>query len=341
MGRRRQVGLEFLGSGVVTIKPGNWKEILKSEIIRHVGKLRFRGYTHDKCRRAIEINDVMEVIMDRDDLKYHSIDMVAQHRVGLRLIVDQLERLVEVDLSYSYFLVEKSWKFFFNEIISNQKVKLRCLKFEGDKITSIDSDLIADALCQIEEVHVQNHMCYLERKVSSLMEKIAKKPKKEIKLKKLVISPRLAFVPTPGMIVQQDMNENLLAKAILKLETLCLVGSKLSPLQENTIYRQIIQSDVLVMKSLDVRRTSTALNDVDGDLQADAVVRLHEYKATVNEEQAKKILDQLLKIHDPQTKHLLLIVRKRNGLPGELKYCAEKMSGIRAKLCRFKVINGV
>ena len=83
------------------------------------------------------------------------------------------------------------------------------------------------------------------------------------------------------------------------------------------------------------------MNDVDGDLQADAVIRLEEYKATVNEEQAKKILDLLHDIHDPKTKHLLLIVRKRNGLPGELEYCAEKMSRIRAKLLRFKVINGV
>ena len=83
------------------------------------------------------------------------------------------------------------------------------------------------------------------------------------------------------------------------------------------------------------------MNDVDGELQAEAVVRLHENKATVNEEQAKKILDKLLKIHDPQTKHLLLIVRKRNRLPAEMKYCAEKMSEIRAKLWRFKVINGI
>ena len=77
------------------------------------------------------------------------------------------------------------------------------------------------------------------------------------------------------------------------------------------------------------------------DLQAEAVIRLHEYKAIVNEEQAKKILDLLHDIHDPKTKHLLLIVRKRNGLPGELEYCPEKMSQIKAKLLRFKVINGV
>ena len=75
--------------------------------------------------------------MARDDLKYHSIDMVAQHRVGLRLIVTQLERLVEVDLSYSYILDEKSWKFFYNEIVSNEKVKLQCLKFEGVKETRL------------------------------------------------------------------------------------------------------------------------------------------------------------------------------------------------------------
>ena len=137
------------------------------------------------------------------------------------------------------------------------------------------------------------------------------------------------------------MNETLLAKAVMKLETLCLVASTISPLQENTIYRHILQSDKLVLKSLDVRRTCTSLNDVDGDLQAEAVIRLQEYKAAVNEEQAKKILDLLHDRRDPRTKHLLLIVRKRNGLPGELEYCAEKESQIKAKLLRFKVINGV
>ena len=167
----------------------------------------------------------------------------------------------------------------------------------------------------------------------SSIEKIANLPQDEIELKKLVISSERSIL--------DEMNPTLLAKAVIKLETLCLLGSKISPLQENTFYRHIVQTNNLILKSLDVRRTSTSLNDVDGDLQADAVIRLEEYKATVNEEQAKKILDLLHHIHDPKTKHLLLIVRKRNGLPGELEYCAEKMSRIRAKLLRFKVINGV
>ena len=46
------------------------------------------------------------------------------------------------------------------------------------------------------------------------------------------------------------MNETLLAKAVMKLETLCLVASTISPLQENTIHRHILQSDKLVLKSL-------------------------------------------------------------------------------------------
>ena len=119
-----------MGSAIISLKPGNWKEVLRSEIIKHVGKFRFRGWTHDVCHRAIEVNDVMELIMARDDLKYHSIDMAAQCRVDIRLIVTQLERLVEVDLSYSFFLVKKSWTFFFNQIISNDQVKLKCLKFQ-------------------------------------------------------------------------------------------------------------------------------------------------------------------------------------------------------------------
>ena len=129
----------------------------------------------------------------------------------------------------------------------------------------------------------------------SSIEKIANLPQDEIELKKLVISSERSIL--------DEMNPTLVAKAVIKLETVCLLGSKISPLQENTFFRHIVQSNNLILKSLDVRRTSTSLNDVDGDLQADAVIRLHEYKATANEEQAKKILDLLHDIHDPKTKN--------------------------------------
>ena len=159
------------------------------------------------------------------------------------------------------------------------------------QITTVDSNLIAEALCQIAEVHIKDKFL-IDRKVLAL---IANLPQDEIKLKKLVISSERSIL--------DEMNPTLLAKAVIKLETVCLLGSKISPLQENTFYRHIVQTNNLILKSLDVRRTSTSLNDVDGDLQAEAVIRLHEDKATVNEEQAKKILDLLHDIHDPKTKH--------------------------------------
>ena len=108
----------------------------------------------------------------------------------------------------------------------------------------------------------------------SSIEKIANLPQDEIELKKLVISSERSIL--------DEMNPTLLAKAVIKLETVCLLGSKISPLQENTFYRHIVQTNNLILKSLDVRRTSTSLNDVDGDLQA-------------------KILDLLHYIHDPKT----------------------------------------
>ena len=85
--------------------------------------------------------------------------------------------------------MRKSWKFFYNEIVSNEKVKLQCLKFEGVKETSlqiatVDSNLIAEALCQIAEVHIKDKFL-IDRKVLAL---IANLPQDEIKLKKLVIS---------------------------------------------------------------------------------------------------------------------------------------------------------
>ena len=84
--------------------------------------------------------------------------MAAQHRVDLRLNVTRLVRLVEVDLSYSFFLVNKSLKFLFEEIVDvDDQVKLQCLKIPGDKITTVDSNLIAEALCKIPEVHIKKN----------------------------------------------------------------------------------------------------------------------------------------------------------------------------------------
>ena len=61
--------MEFLGSEPAA---ESWKETLKSEITKH--EVTPRTGT---CRMAIDINDVMELILARDDLKYHSIDLVA------------------------------------------------------------------------------------------------------------------------------------------------------------------------------------------------------------------------------------------------------------------------
>ena len=124
--------------------------------------------------------------MARDDLKYHSIDMAAQHRVDLRLNVTRLVRLVEVDLSYSFFLVNKSLKFLFEEIVDvDDQVKLQCLKIPGDKITTVDSNLIAEALCKIPEVHIKKNYHYLDLNVPALIEKIVDSLQEDIKLKKV------------------------------------------------------------------------------------------------------------------------------------------------------------
>ena len=72
----------------------------------------------------------------------------------------------------------------------------------------------------------------MERLLMALFEKIANSAQDESKLKKLVICPIL-----------NEMNPTLLAKAVTKLETLCFLASRISPLQENTIYKHIVQSE--------------------------------------------------------------------------------------------------
>ena len=63
----------------------------------------------------------------------------------------------------------------------------KCLKIPGDKITTVDSNLIAEALCEIPEVHIKKNYHYLDLNVPALIEKIVDSLQEDIKLKKVAM----------------------------------------------------------------------------------------------------------------------------------------------------------
>ena len=152
----------------------------------------------------------------------------------------------------------------------------------------------------------------------------------------------MKYLPVFWWLVNEVVDEESLAQAVCKLEALTVTSrSTLSALQENTIYRRIAETrqEDMVLKYLDLRRTSTKMKDVDAQLQAEAVVKLTEYRNTVYHHQATEILNKILDTDNPRLQKLLLVVRESDSLAGKFDYCTEKMASIEAKLRKLKVVN--
>ena len=251
-------------------------------------------------------------------------------RLLKRFISQKLEQLDEVDLSHATHINVKSWKPFLSDLNENKKVKLKCFKFEVDSIED-NYVIMAEALCKIEDVNITTKSNLRQlREITHFIQKIANMPIEKVKLRKLSICPSLSHLDTVT-----------LTRAIMKLETVSLVGSSITPLQENSLYAKIIEREHLILKSLDLRRTSTYLDNINGNLQAAAIVRLVEFKGTVNEDQAKKIIDNLYVTQNPITQKLLIVVRKSFDVPGNYKCCDTKLINISSKLLKLRIINDV
>ena len=85
----RHEGLQFLTSGVLTIKPEHWKEQIKSEVIKCVGKLRFRGF-----HNSSKMKDVLEILMHEVNWKYQSLDFNGQKEVNIRKATNEMLTLI-------------------------------------------------------------------------------------------------------------------------------------------------------------------------------------------------------------------------------------------------------
>ena len=146
----------------------------------------------------------------------------------------------------------------------------------------------------------------------------------------------------PNVLVEKIVKETTVAEAVNKLEALTLTSrSTISPLQENTIYKKIIETrqEDIVLRYLDLRRTSTKMQDINAQMQAEAIVKLHEYRNTVYQNQAKMILDKIMDTNFPTLQKLMLVVKESDTIAGKFNYCTERLATIEAKLTKLRVIN--
>ena len=280
---------------------------------------------------------VLEALNNRDDLQYTSLDLLDQ-KFSAKLVTLHLEKLTCLHLSWTDEPAEV-WNQFFSEIRNNEKVQLKKLVInekEPHPRRGIDMELIVAALCQIEEVGLPGCFSIYNDLFTKLVETMAESPQGNMKLKRLYIF----LVYWDGVKDSDWQEESNLAKALCKLEVLSTTKKRnLTPRQENAIYRRIIDSQESKLKTLDLRRTSTNIDDVEAELQAEAVVNLVEYRNTVNHEQARTILDKIFFSENIKLKILLLVVR--DNVRGTFTYCPKKMEKVKVKLQKLKVFNGV
>ena len=80
----------------------------------------------------------------------------------------------------------------------------------------------------------------------------------------------------------------------IKIEEFTLRSrSKIIPNQENALYETIISNSNIIIKKLDLRRSSLFIQEINANLQAEASIRLISFKNTVNQYQAKIILNRI------------------------------------------------
>ena len=81
------------------------------------------------------------------------------------------------------------------------------------------------------------------------------------------------------------------------------------------------------------------MQDINAQMQAEAIVKLHEYRNTVYQNQAKMILDKIMDTNFPTLQKLMLVVKESDTIAGKFNYCTERLATIEAKLTKLRVIN--
>ena len=93
------------------------------------------------------------------------------------------------------------------------------------------------------------------------------------------------------------------------------------------------------LKSLDLRRSSTGIDQIDQIVQADAIIKLYKYKNTVNVAQAEEILNKILVSNNVNLKYLLLVINDKKEICNSLNFPEKEMKVIRSKLVKVKIVN--
>ena len=281
----RDVGLEQFKRGSLVLTPNNYERKIESRVIQYVGDITLAGFNFQSANIQ-ESNpcSILENINNRDDLKFTSLNYV-EHNFRFRLKPRE-----HLELKWYFHFSPKlmMWNYFF----TNLKTYTNIL---GPKVTIKQRTglrryerPIPHFLLDQEEVYLPATFTNDDHILKIMLRKLSKQTT-TMKMKKLVVIEKILVDADSNWI-----NEDVVGKGLCHLEKVILTSRcQISPKQESKIYENIWNTPEVSLKFLDLRRSSTSIDEVNVELQAKAVAKLVTYKNTVNHQQAKAILDNI------------------------------------------------
>ena len=246
----------------------------------------------------------------------------------------QLKSPKHLEMSWVYFFSPRlsMWKLFFSQMEGFKNIQGKKVTIKQRCGRRINERPLIRYLCQTEELTLMASFTNDDYLFKAILTNVSQR-RENIGLQKLHVEET---------ILDQSnwIKENIIGKAFCKLKEVILTSRcELIPNQENEIYESIINTQEIALETLDLRRSSTSINEVNADKQAKAVSKLVTYKNTVNHEQARAILDHIYETNNIQLKYLLLIVRENDTYAGSFPYNGEKLNVIKQKLSKIKIVN--
>ena len=168
------------------------------------------------------------------------MDLSSQH-ISPRLLIPFVGKIANLHLSNVTVDPKdaEQWEDFFSTITSSEDLQLKFISISENILIekNVHPEILANALCKISSVNAK-----LYRSAKILFETIVKN--------EFIAITDLNLRNSKDI---KEIDQSLLATAICKIETVCLLETHLSSKQLFCIYSTILTCDNLVLKNFDVR----------------------------------------------------------------------------------------
>lgn len=310
----------FLSSWIMIVDACSWKMRMNSDVFSYVGGLKLEMFTR---KEKHSFNSIMQSIMEKSNL--HTLDLSSQN-ISPRLIQPLVFKVTNLHLSNVTVKPKdaEDWEEFFSTIATSKDLKLKFISLSEDihMQKNVSPDIFANALCRLSTVNAK----LVLKSARTLSETIVNNNSVTITDLNLRYSK-----------LRSGNNDELIASAICKIETVGLFGTCLSVFQLYHIYNTIVYCDNLVLKYLDVRDYEKA--QFQGNLEmcrdlyrhlldlfSQAILKLKSFKGTCTEDEVNFLLKNISQASDFDLEHLQIYVNDK-GVPNEalMTICKTKL----------------